>query len=137
MCATEPFSYHLDGLADCGPRLDAGSWANCIGCPEEGCNTNGRPKPRTRYPRPIVSSCRSLSIAAAAVLAGEDGVVKIWDLSAPAQATRTIELQSKGVCSLAWLSNPTTAASEHGWLACGMGDNTIILCDPETGKEVK
>ena len=28
------------------------------------------------------------------------------------------------------------AVSEHGWLACGMGDNTIILCDPETGKEI-
>jgi WD40 repeat protein len=40
------------------------------------------------------------------------------------------------VCSLAWLANPVTASDEHGWLACGMGDNTIILCDSNTGKEV-
>jgi WD40 repeat protein len=67
--------------------------------------------------------------------AGEDGVVKLWDLSAPAQATRTIELHGKGVCSLAWLPSPTVNG-EQLWLACGMGDNTIILCDAETGKEV-
>eukprot|EP01044_Picomonas_judraskeda_P000422 COSAG03_NODE_18_length_21685_cov_15.938988_28_plen_674_part_00 len=67
---------------------------------------------------------------------GEDGVVKLWDLHAPAQATRTVELHGKGVCSLAWLANPVTASDEHGWLACGMGDNTIILCDSKTGKEV-
>ena len=69
--------------------------------------------------------------------AGENGVVKLWDLTAPAQATRTIELHGKGVCSLAWLANPGTASGEqHGWLACGMGDNTIVLCDAKTGREV-
>lgn len=66
--------------------------------------------------------------------AGENGTIKLWDLSSPAQATRTIELQGKGVCSLAWLANP--ANTGHDWLACGMGDNTIILCDLETGREV-
>jgi WD40 repeat protein len=51
------------------------------------------------------------------------------------EATRTIELHGKGVCSLAWLPSPTVNG-EQLWLACGMGDNTIILCDAETGKEV-
>ena len=66
--------------------------------------------------------------------AGENGTIKLWDLSSPAQVTRTIELQGKGVCSLAWLANPSNTG--HDWLACGMGDNTIILCDLETGREV-
>jgi WD40 repeat protein len=66
--------------------------------------------------------------------AGENGTIKLWDLSSPAQATRTIELHGKGVCSLAWLANP--ANTGHDWLACGMGDNIIILCDLETGREV-
>jgi WD40 repeat protein len=84
-----------------------------------------------------VTSLVSIEAGSAGIASGgEDGVVKLWDLHAPAQATRTIELHSKGVCSLAWLANPVTASDEHGWLACGMGDNTIILCDSNTGKEV-
>ena len=80
--------------------------------------------------------CIDAGSASCIASAGEDGVIKLWDLRAPAQATQTIELHGKGVCSLAWLSNPSTATGEHGWLACGMGDNTIILCDPGTGREV-
>eukprot|EP01043_Picozoa_sp_COSAG02_P018544 COSAG02_NODE_868_length_16360_cov_12.608204_7_plen_1171_part_00 len=68
--------------------------------------------------------------------AGENGVVKLWDLNAPSQATRTIVLRGTGVCSLAWLGNLGTTSSAHGWLACGMGDNTIILCDTVTGRAV-
>jgi len=84
-----------------------------------------------------VTSLVSIDADSASIASGgEDGVVKLWDLHAPAQATRTIELHGKGVCSLAWLANPVTASDEHGWLACGMGDNTIILCDSNTGKEV-
>jgi WD40 repeat protein len=84
-----------------------------------------------------VTSLVSIDAGSASIASGgEDGVVKLWDLHAPAQATRTIELHGKGVCSLAWLANPVTASDEHGWLACGMGDNTIILCDSNTGKEV-
>jgi WD40 repeat protein len=67
--------------------------------------------------------------------AGENSTIKLWNLGAPAQATRTIQLQGKGVCSLAWLTNPTNTG-QHNWLACGMGGHTIILCDLETGREV-
>jgi WD40 repeat protein len=84
----------------------------------------------------VTSLVRIEAGSAGVASGGEDGVVKLWDLHAPAQATRTVELQGKGVCSLSWLANPVTASDEHGWLACGMGDNTIILCDSKTGKEV-
>ena len=84
----------------------------------------------------VTSLVRVEAGSAGVASGGEDGVVKLWDLHAPAQATRTVELHGKGVCSLAWLANPVTASDEHGWLACGMGDNTIILCDSKTGKEV-
>jgi WD40 repeat protein len=84
-----------------------------------------------------VTSLVSIDVGSAGIASGgEDGVVKLWDLHAPGQATRTIELHGKGVCSLAWLANPVTTSDEHGWLACGMGDNAIILCDSNTGKEV-
>ena len=48
-----------------------------------------------------------------------------------------------GVCSLAWLTNPfnqtTQAEIADGvgaWLACGVGDNTIVLVDPKTGEVI-
>eukprot|EP01043_Picozoa_sp_COSAG02_P016234 COSAG02_NODE_710_length_18178_cov_14.361524_8_plen_533_part_00 len=75
--------------------------------------------------------------SASIVSAGEDGVVKLWDLDAPTQAVRNIQLPGKGVCSLACLANLANPdGGNGGWLACGMGDNSIVVCEPDTGKHV-
>ena len=47
------------------------------------------------------------------------------------------ELPGKGVCSLAWLANAANSDDDKsGWFACGMGDNSIVLCEFDTGKHV-
>ena len=67
----------------------------------------------------------------------EDGTVKVWDLVA-GDSPQTLAQHARGVCSLAWLSNPHhhAASGETTWVACGLGDNTIVVCDVESGEAV-
>lgn len=72
----------------------------------------------------------------------EDGAVKLWDVTT-GDLVSTVITCNMGVCSLAWLTNPfnqtTQAEIADGvgaWLACGVGDNTIVLVDPKTGEVI-
>lgn len=65
----------------------------------------------------------------------EDGNVKLWDLdSGHVAPIRNVGNFSRGVCSLAWLDKPQHSGfGPVGWLASGLGDNTIAISQPDTG----
>jgi hypothetical protein len=64
----------------------------------------------------------------------EDGAVKLWDVASGALVS-TVMNCNMGVCSLAWLTKPTlSGAPSVDWLACGLGDNSIVVVDPKTGE---
>ena len=68
----------------------------------------------------------------------EDGTVKLWDVLVAGGEPRTLAQHSRGVCSLAWLSNPHHHAvtGQTTWMACGLGDNTIVVRDVEDGEVI-
>jgi len=84
-----------------------------------------------------VTSLAVASVDGTTVASGsEDGTIKLWDL-ASGKLLRTVALQHKGVCFLAWV--PTQSAENavsSGWIASGMGDNAIVLSDIASGKHV-
>ena len=57
------------------------------------------------------------------VSGSEDSTIKLWDLE-NYQLLHTFGRSGSGVCSLAWLPLP---GSNAGWLASGLGDNTVVL----------
>eukprot|EP01047_Picozoa_sp_COSAG01_P002040 COSAG01_NODE_51_length_31472_cov_106.607083_4_plen_742_part_00 len=78
-----------------------------------------------------------------------DGAVKMWNV-ATGDLIRTVSKYSRGVCSLAWMHHPerhdgaaaaaaaagfATDSSPTGWLACGLGDNSISIANLESPDE--
>ena len=85
-----------------------------------------------------VTALASVGDAGRMLVSGcEDGTVKVWDLVVGG-LPQTLAQHSRGVCSLAWLSNPHhhAGSGETTWVACGLGDNTIVVCDVESGETV-
>jgi WD40 repeat protein len=71
------------------------------------------------------------------VIGCEDGSVTLWNTRdhTSKDAHETVATHSSGVCSLALLTNPlhNAGGEPSTWVACGLGDGTIVVTDTAAG----